>query len=59
MDKQASNISNEIVSDMQLATFYPPSIVARPTVTEILDKVDGLLGRIQEARMQAELDSND
>ncbi len=59
MDKQASNIANEIVSDMQLATFYPPSIVETPTVPEIVEKLDNLIAKIQEERMQADLNSND
>jgi intracellular multiplication protein IcmO len=59
LDKQASNIANEIVSDMQLATFYPPKIVETPTVPAIIAKIQGLNTRIQEARMKAKLKTTD
>lgn len=59
LDKQASNIANEIISDMQLATFYPPTIIETPTVPKTVEKIQGLNARIQEARMRAELDSAD
>lgn len=59
VDKQSTNIANEIINDMQLATHYPPMIIDTPTVSGIIEKIRELNRRIQEARLQADLDSSE
>jgi intracellular multiplication protein IcmO len=53
MDKYASNIADEIVKDMEIATRYPPEVTEKPTPWELTEVIDGLIGRIQQARQTA------
>ena len=48
-DKQATNISSEIVKDMQLATFYPPAIKDHITTTELTSVVRDVIAKINTA----------
>lgn len=57
MDKQAANISSEILNDMQLATIYPPMIVNPPTVEGIKAELDTLNLKIQDLRLEDEMDT--
>lgn len=53
MEQQASNIATEIVKDMQLATFYPPTIRDELSAHELADMVKALNQNIATARSLA------
>ncbi|MEM1243235.1 MAG: phosphoesterase, partial [Pseudomonadota bacterium] len=58
-DKQSSNIANEVVNDIQVATYYPPIIFDAPEVDQISATVDDVIGKIHTAREKAEKDKKD
>ncbi len=58
-ERNASNIANEIVNDMELATYYPPEIHAAVSREEAIDATRQLIYHLQEARHQAEMGGED
>ncbi len=48
-EKHANTISDEILKDMQLATYYPPFIADKPTPKVFSDMVYDLVARIEAA----------
>lgn len=54
LESYAQSVAMEIVNDMQLATHYPPFILNRPEVTDIVAITDQLIAHIAEARRIAE-----
>ncbi len=59
MDKYATNIADEIIKDMEIATRYPPEIPDLATPTELVDVTDGLIARIIQARQASPTSSTD
>jgi intracellular multiplication protein IcmO len=53
-EKHAMNIAAEIVNDMQTATFYPPTALVTPMISEITDTIDELIEKIKQGREEAE-----
>lgn len=53
LDQHASNISAEIVKDMQLATYYPPTILDDISTDELTNITHNLIAAIQNARHDA------
>jgi intracellular multiplication protein IcmO len=51
--RHAANITEEVVKDMQVATYYPPVITEHPGGAEISNTVDELIAHIVETRAQA------
>ncbi len=48
--KHATNIAEEIIKDMQTATYYPPEIENMPTGPEIAEAVQDISNHIREQR---------
>lgn len=46
--KHASNIAQELISDMQIATHYPPEMHNQLTATELSEMISGLAQRVAE-----------
>ncbi|MBB72292.1 MAG: phosphoesterase [Legionellales bacterium] len=59
--KHASSVANEIIKDMQLATFYPPHITNQPSAAELAASVDELTEHValKITSKQQETDFND
>jgi len=49
-EKHASNIADEIIKDMRVATHYPPIVMDVPTAPEVTDIVHELVERIKSER---------
>lgn len=49
-EKHASNISDEVVKDMRIATHYPPLVMNIPSTMELTDAVNELVGHIKAER---------
>ncbi len=62
-DKQATNISSEIIKDMQLATFYPPTVrdsIAAPELTsQINDMIEKIVLARERAKANADADTSE
>lgn len=57
-NSSAHNIANEIIRDMELATFYPPTVFDKPSVSELTNLVNGLVQHLTK-RTQEEAGSSD
>jgi len=59
-NKNAHSIANEVIRDIELATFYPPSVFDQPTAEELTNLVKGLINhltqRIQQENSGSDLD---
>lgn len=53
-EKNAANIASEIVNDMQIATYYPPTILHYMSADEATSLVQQLIEKIQMVRFAAE-----
>ena len=57
-DRDASNITNEIIRDMQMATSYPPTVYDVPDETEIVQLIQELshsLDKMKEEGSESEI----
>lgn len=54
LERHATNIADEIVKDMRIATNYPPAVLDVPTSMELTDIVNELIERIKSERARKE-----
>ena len=53
LEKHAQSIAQEVIKDMQLATFYPPGITHQDTAAELTEVVQQICSNIVKQRTQA------
>ncbi len=58
-NKNAANIAEEIIKDLQLATYYPPAIVDKPTGEELVGTVHQLIEHLSQRVEEEQADSTD
>ena len=58
-NKNAHNVANEIINDMELATFYPPTVFNKPSaaalttlVNQLIDHLSGTITRNQSSSLE-------
>lgn len=58
LDKHATNIANEIMKDMQMATHYPPAVTQTSSGIELAAVTQELIERIKSERQRKETESD-
>lgn len=58
-NKNAHNVANEIIRDMELATFYPPTVFDKPSPDELTALVNGLVQHLTQRITEEDSSSSD